>query len=866
MHTHTMRRRLAAITAAAAVTGSLCSALPQTALAAEPVTVYVGDCDGNGRLNAADLTVMKQMLLGISPANRYEFAETAADVNGDGAPGLADAVTLQQYLLRQIDEFPAGVTKTITPQVYPERYYAVEAECENGWVETTNTGFAGEGYWNYNNEIGGFVNWTVSVPAAGNYAVTFRYANAGNDTADTRTCKVYTNGANEAVTVNFPHTGAWTTWEEVTVVLALNAGENTIKAIASGSTGGPNMDYIELEPTDQPAAQPEKEPEPGSYRVENLDRGVVAANTNKGILVTWRMLGTDDKNTRYEVYKNGQQPAIFTGTYGQATNYLDASGTANDSYTVDVYQGDTCTEFACAAQKLSSFNSGTSGAYIDLDFQAPGQMTMPDGSTCTYTVNDCSVGDVDGDGQYELFVKWDPSNSQDNSKEGYTGDVFIDCYKLNGTRLWRIDLGRNIRAGAHYTQYMVYDFDGDNCAELICKTSDGTKDGQGTVIGNGSADYRASNGYILTGNEYITLFDGKTGKALDTQNYDPPRGTVTKETWGDAYGNRVDRFTACVAYLDGSAGNASACFGRGYYTRLTMAAWDVKNGKLSKRWLFDTGYDKSTPGYGDGNHHCLAADVDGDGKQEVVCGSAVIDDNGKLLYTTGNAHGDAMHIGDFDLSNPGLEIYMCLEDEVHPNGKTINFGCELRDAKTGKALLRETGGGDTGRCLAGNIIAGNDGAEIVGIHNSIVYNATTKKQVCTWADVTKWGMNSLVYWDGTLERGVLDRTMVDKYGSGRIFTGNDVTYNNASKSNACLTCDLFGDWREELIFRKGDASVRIFTTTFTTNYAITTLMHDPQYRVQVAAQNNGYNQPPHLSYFLGTGYDIPAPTPVYTTE
>ena len=286
MHTHTMSRRLAAITAAAAVTGSLCSALPQTALAAEPVTVYVGDCDGNGRLNAADLTVMKQMLLGISPANRYAFAETAADVNGDGTPGLADAVMLQQYLLRQIDEFPAGVTKTITPQVYPERYYAVEAECENGWVETTNTGFAGEGYWNYNNEIGGFVNWTVSVPAAGNYAVTFRYANAGNDTADTRTCKVYTNGANEAVTVNFPHTGAWTTWEEVTVVLALNAGENTIKAIASGSTGGPNMDYIELEPTDQPAAQPVKEPEPGSYRVENLDRGVVAANTNKDILVT----------------------------------------------------------------------------------------------------------------------------------------------------------------------------------------------------------------------------------------------------------------------------------------------------------------------------------------------------------------------------------------------------------------------------------------------------------------------------------------------------------------------------------------------------------------------------------------------------
>ena len=860
MKLHRNARRITSLAAALAVLGSVCSAMPQTAFAADSVRVYYGDCDGNGKINAADLTAMKQLLSGKSVA--YEYASAAADVNADGRPSLADAIMLQQYLLTMINSFPAGVYTDISNS-YLERYYAVEAEVYDGWEETNNEGYAGRAYINYNNAVGSYVNWTVNVPQAGNYTVTFRYANGGS-ADDSRTCLVSANGSGYSASVDFPYTGAWTTWSEVSIVLTLEAGTNTIKAIASGSGGGPNMDYIELEYTPDAAATPlSKEPEPGAYHVENLDRGVVAANTNKGILVSWRLLGTDDANTRFEVFKNGQTPAIYTGTAAQATNYLDASGTTSDWYTVDVYQGDTCTEYACGATKLYTFNSGTSGAYMDISMTAPSDMTMPDGTTCSYTVNDCSVGDIDGDGQYELFVKWDPSNAQDNSKDGYTGDVFIDCYRLDGTRVWRIDLGRNIRAGAHYTQFLVYDFDNDNCAELICKTADATVDGQGNVIGNASADYRSSAGRILTGPEYITLFDGKTGKALDTQDYDPGRGTVSD--WGDGYGNRVDRFTATVAYLQPD--KASAVFGRGYYTRSVLAAWDVVNGKLSKRWTYDTGYTKTTPGYGDGNHHILAADCDSDGKQEIVVGSAVVDDNGKLLYTTGNAHGDAIHIGDFDLSNPGLEIYQCLEDEYHPNGTYIGYGCELRDAATGKALLRETGGGDTGRCLAGNLIAGNDGAEIVGIHNSIVYNATTKQQVCTWADITKWGMNSVVYWDGTLERGVLDRTMVDKYGSGRIFTGNGVTYNNASKSNACLTCDLFGDWREEMIFRLSEGTgVRIFTTTYTTSYGITTLMHDPQYRTQVAAQNNGYNQPPHLSYFLGTGYDIPTPTPVYTTN
>ncbi len=868
------RKRMLSFAAAASLLGALCGAYPISVFADQ--TGLTADLDGNGRINAADLTVMKQALLNSRTLSGLQ--QLQADVNADGAVNISDAVMLTKYLIADITEFPAGISVTYHEELEPLIYFAVDAECYDGWEETTNEGFAGSAYWNFNNVIGSYVNWTVDVPAAGNYKVTFRYANGGTET-DSRPCQVSVNGAAESVNVSYPYTGAWTEWKEVSVVVTLNAGKNTIKATSSGSGGGPNMDYIELEQTDEPATPTQKQPRPGALRVEKLDRGVIASATKSGMLVSWRILGEDDENTRYEVYKNGQKPAIYTGTVKDASCYLDASGKTTDVYTVDVYQGGTCTEFACTAQNLTQYEGGNyqSGAYFDIPMTPPAGGTTPDGVAYTYTPNDCSVGDADGDGQYELFVKWDPSNSHDNADAGYTGPVVIDCYKLNGTRLWRINLGINIRAGAHYTQFMVYDFDGDNCAEMICKTADGTTDGTGKVIGDAKADYRdstqmklrdgsyAPSGRIISGPEYLTLFDGKTGAALDTVNYVPGRGNVGD--WGDTWGNRVDRMTGCVAYLGGSGENASAVFGRGYYTRLTLTAWDVQNRKLVQRWAFDTGNTASTPGYGDGNHHCLAADVDSDGKQEVVCGSAVIDDTGKLLYTTGNAHGDAIHIGDFVPSNPGLEIFQCLEDEKHPNGKAINFGVELRDAKTGKALFRETAGGDTGRCIADNIVPGNQGAEMVGSHNAVVYDCVTGSKICDWSAITKWGQNSVVYWDGDLEREVLDRTMVDKYGVGRIFSGQGVGYNNYSKANACLTCDLFGDWREEMIFPLGDGSgVRVYSTTYATDYGIVSLMHNPQYRVQVAAQNNGYNQPPHLDYFLGTGFDIPANPAVYTTE
>ena len=405
------------------------------------------------------------------------------------------------------------------------------------------------------------------------------------------------------------------------------------------------------------------------------------------------------------------------------------------------------------------------------------------------------------------------------------------------------------------------DSDGDGKAEMICKTADGTKDGAGVVIGNGNADYRdttpmklrngsyAPSGRIISGPEYLTLFDGETGKALDTIDFQAARGEVS--SWGDTWGNRCDRFTGCVAYLDGI--NPYACFGRGYYERTTMTTYKVENKKLKLNWKWDTGTNKSVIGYGDGNHHCMAADVDQDGRQEIVIGSAVLNEDGTVLNATGLAHGDAMHIGDFDPSNPGLEIFQCLEDKTSPSGKDVGFGIILRDAATARVLYRETASGDTGRAICDNIVTGNGGAEMNGSHSGNVYSCTgSHGVVCEWKDITKWGQNFLVYWSDVLERAVMDRAMVDQYGKGRVFTGDGVEYNNYTKSNPCLTCDLTGDWREEIIMRKSGGGLRVFTTTFESKYNIYTLMHNPQYRVQIASQNNGYNQPPHTDFYLDT--------------
>lgn len=573
----------------------------------------------------------------------------------------------------------------------------------------------------------------------------------------------------------------------------------------------------------------------GSCVAEYLNRGITAVNTGNGMLVSWRFLANDADSTVFNLYRDGT--LVYTSNSEESTCFLDTGGSPSSKYTVEALEGGKI-----ASSEKCTMISGTSYFDVPLD--------QPAASGCTYSPNDCSVGDVDGDGTYELFVKWDPSTSKDNSQKGDTNNVYIDCYRLDGTKLWRIDLGVNIRAGAHYTQFLVADFDLDGKAELTCKTADGTVDGTGKVIGDSSAVYRNSSGYILTGNEYYTLFDGATGAALDTVNYNPPRGTVS--SWGDKYGNRVDRFLGAVCYLDGV--HPSAVTVRGYYTRMTACAYDVVDKKLVQRWYFDSGNSSSAAGYGDGNHNCMPADVDGDGKQELVLGATCLDDNGKVLWCLNTGHGDAMHLGDLLPDRKGLELWICHEEKP--------YGVSLVDASNGKTIFHKDGSGDTGRCCADNVWSGNDGAEFWGLNND-VFDGAGNTLSCR-----RPAINFLSYWDGDLEREILDGytdspATISKMGAdGKLTTllSTDGYYTcNTTKGTPCLSADIFGDWREELVVRASNGkSVRIYSTTYDTDYRITTLMHDIQYRTQVAGQNTAYNQPPHASFYLGSEKGVPA--------
>ena len=580
--------------------------------------------------------------------------------------------------------------------------------------------------------------------------------------------------------------------------------------------------------------------------LEKLNRGVVAVRTStSAVYVGWRVFGTDPAGLRFNVYR-GSTLVNATPITG-ATNLTDNTAT-NGTYTVrPVLNG--------VEQAASEAAPVWAQQYLSIPIQTPAGGTTPDGVAYTYLANDCSVGDVDGDGEYEIILKWDPSNSKDNSQSGYTGNVYLDAYKMNGTRLWRIDLGRNIRAGAHYTQFMVYDLDSDGKAEVACKTADGTIDGVGTVIGSAAADYRNTAGYILSGPEFLTVFNGLTGAAMATTAYLPARGTVS--SWGDNYGNRIDRFISTVAYLDGV--RPSLIMGRGYYTRLVRVAWDWRNGQLTNRWIFDSN-DAGNGAYaGQGNHQLTVGDVDGDGKDEICNGASAIDDNGQGLYAPGLGHGDALHMSDMDPDRPGQEVWQCHEDP----GSYGPYGLEFRDARTGQALWGVATTGDVGRALAADIDPRYRGYEVWGSAGNLY--------TCTGVQIgtTKPSVNFAIWWDGDLSREILDGATLNKWDpvagtSNRLFTiYNTATAspNNGTKNNPCLTADLYGDWREEMIYRSAASDqLLVFTTTIPTTERIYTLMHDAQYRLAVTHQNSAYNQPPQTSFYLGTGMSAP-PTP-----
>ncbi|WP_317616735.1 fibronectin type III domain-containing protein [Arthrobacter sp. NamB2] len=603
-------------------------------------------------------------------------------------------------------------------------------------------------------------------------------------------------------------------------------------------------------------------------QAERLDRAPVAVQGEGGVYVGWRMLGLDDDGIAFHVYRDGER--VTDSPVTESTNLLDAEGSAQSVYrvssVVDGVERWATEDFTVWDQQ-----------YLDVPIQKPADAVTKDGQPYSYKAGDASVGDVDGDGEYEVILKWDPTNSRDNSQAGYTGTVYIDAYKLDGTRLWRIDLGKNIRAGAHYTQFQVFDLDGNGKAEVTLKTADGTVDGAGTVIGDPAADHRNSSGHVLSGPEYLTVFDGATGAAVDTIDYIPARGDVG--SWGDTYGNRVDRFLAGVAYLDGE--KPSVVFSRGYYTRAVIAAFDFDGTDLTSRWTFDS--DESGSQYrGQGNHEFSVADVDGDQKDEIVFGSMTIDDDGEALYTTGLGHGDALHVSDFDPTNPGLEVFAAHED-MNSSG---NRGATYRDAATGEILWSIPAARDTGRAAMADIDPNHPGAEGWAIGGDAAYNSPVGQLRSSSGELLSEKIpaaNFVTWWDGDLLREITDNDYdaaaaagvptISKWNpatqeSEEIYRAEGTLSNNTTKANPALQADLFGDWREEIMTRTDDSSaLRIATTVDVTDHRIRTLQSDPVYRLGVAWQNTAYNQPPHTSYFLGKDMQQPAaPSISYTGE
>ena len=594
-------------------------------------------------------------------------------------------------------------------------------------------------------------------------------------------------------------------------------------------------------------------------------RAFIAVTDDAGVLLSWRSY--EDTSTVFQLEKNGQ--ALTSGTF---TNYLDADGTSGDQYTLTYTENGTVyTETAIAWEH----------AYQEFTLIAPEPQKLPNNHMSNHTANDMSVGDLNGDGDLELIVKWYPEDAQDNSKDGWTGTTILDAYDIDiqsgaATLLWRIDLGLNIRSGAHYVQYQVWDYDGDGIAEVMCKTADGTTTYNSSLEETGHVgaasmsqldtsltkrkqdhDYRSTSdgiGRVLSGPEYLTVFSGATGEIIDTVEYIPSRGPENSKgvadmnSWGDNYGNRVDRFLAGTAYID--EGTPAAIFARGYYARTAITAWKLVDKKLILAWSFDAPSGSAYAGQGP---HCLSInDVDNDGFDEIIYGALCLDHNGSVLYCTGLGHGDAMHVSDWN-GDGKLEVFQVHEDAA------AKYHIELHDAETGEIIWGVFTGKDTGRGMAADIDPRYPGAEMWAAANDNTFDCNGNAIYAQRPSI-----NFSLFWDGDLLMELFDYNNQNSYTpqvqkwnylkekTDILLTATGTTTSNGTKGNAGLIADLYGDWREELVVRcSADRSkIRIYSTSIPTEYSIPCLLTDRAYREGIAWQNTAYNQPANLTNLI----------------
>lgn len=592
------------------------------------------------------------------------------------------------------------------------------------------------------------------------------------------------------------------------------------------------------------------------YSGEKLSRGLIGIPTEEGMYFSWRMTLEDAAGLQFDLYRSsggGAEVKLNKEPIDRTSDFLDRTVdyTVDNRWTLKATTGEVATWTRLKGEKRNPYLS------IPVCKPEDGEIA---GESFTYTANDCSVGDLDGDGEYEIILKWSPSNSKRPPQRGFTGNTYLDAYKMDGRRLWRIDLGPNVRSGAATTNFLVFDFDGDGCAEICCKTGDGTVDGLGHRIGDAQADWRTWDkkspmyGKIVNGPEYLTVFEGRTGKELDSKEYIPTRypldgwGGVGGNCGNDNTGGRSDRFTAGVAFLDGKT--PSPIMVRGWYGRTVVAAWTFTNGALKHTWTFDS----AAPGWeaysGMGNHSVTVADFDGDGCDEICVGAMTVDHDGKGLFTTGLRHGDALHAGRFIPSRQGMQVFGVHENEGDNEIVKRTPAVAMFDGATGEIIWQDGLGQDAGRGVAADIDPRYDGAEcwcnIGGLRRGdtgeIISNR--KPDSC----------NFTIYWDADPLAELLDHVSISKWNwnaesTDLLLKAEGVVSNNGTKGNPCLSGDILGDWREEVIWPSEDQTeLRIYSTTIPAVDRRATWMNDRQYRLAIAWQNVAYNQPPHPSF------------------
>lgn len=592
------------------------------------------------------------------------------------------------------------------------------------------------------------------------------------------------------------------------------------------------------------------------YSGEKLSRGLIGIPTEEGMYFSWRMTLEDAAGLQFDLYRSsngGAEVKLNKEPIDRTSDFLDRTVdyTVDNRWTLKATTGEVATWTRLKGEERNPYLS------IPICKPEDGEIA---GEPFTYTANDCSVGDLDGDGEYEIILKWSPSNSKRPPQRGFTGNTYLDAYKMDGTRLWRIDLGPNVRSGAATTNFLVFDFDGDGCAEICCKTGDGTVDGLGHRIGDAQVDWRTwdkkspTYGKIVNGPEYLTVFEGRTGKELDSKEYIPTRypldgwGGVGGNCGNDNTGGRSDRFTAGVAFLDGKT--PSPVMVRGWYGRTVVAAWTFTNGALKHTWTFDS----AAPGWetysGMGNHSVTVADFDGDGCDEICVGAMTVDHDGKGLFTTGLRHGDALHAGRFIPSRQGMQVFGVHENEGDNEIVKRTPAVAMFDGATGEIIWQDGLGQDAGRGVAADIDPRYDGAEcwcnIGGLRRG-----DTGEIICNRKPDS---CNFTIYWDADPLAELLDHVSISKWNwnaesTDLLLKAEGVVSNNGTKGNPCLSGDILGDWREEVIWASEDQTeLRIYSTTIPAVDRRATWMNDRQYRLAIAWQNVAYNQPPHPSF------------------